>query len=152
MRAYQILRHKRIALDTNVFLAAMDPRPTENRVPRDFFARAGRSTTTIVTSTMTYVEALVRPYQLENAELVQAAIAAISGDSRVSLVPLTEPIALRAAQLRAQFLNQGRRLASPDAVHLATAIDQGASLFVTNDRDFPATTVEGVRIVRLTGK
>ena len=45
----------------------------------------------------------------------------------------SEDIADRAAQLRAEH-----GLGTPDAIHLATALECGAEVFVTNDRDLPA--------------
>jgi len=44
-------------------------------------------------------------------------------------LPVTYETADRAAELRAEL-----GLGTPDAIHLATAIDAGATLFVTNDR------------------
>jgi predicted nucleic acid-binding protein len=47
-------------------------------------------------------------------------------------VDTTYEIADRAARLRAEY-----RLATPDAIHIATAIESGATLFVTNDSELP---------------
>ena len=51
------------------------------------------------------------------------------------VVPVSVPIAALAAQLRAQH-----RLKLPDALQLATALEAGASAFVTHDRDFSGVT------------
>ncbi|WP_273698707.1 PIN domain-containing protein [Syntrophothermus sp.] len=45
---------------------------------------------------------------------------------------LTLPIAVRSAQIRAEY-----RLRTPDAIQLATAIESQATLFVTNDLKLP---------------
>lgn len=49
--------------------------------------------------------------------------------------PGTLPIAATAARLRAR-----PNLQTPHAIHLATALDRGASGFVTNDRRLSRTT------------
>lgn len=52
--------------------------------------------------------------------------------SGVTMLPVTNAIASRAAGLRAAF-----RLKTPDALHLATAIESGADAFATTDfKDF----------------
>ena len=63
--------------------------------------------------------------------------------TRYTVVPVSAQIASLAAQLRAQY-----RLRLPDAIQLATAIDVGASAFVTHDRNF--SQVRGMTV--LTGE
>ena len=49
------------------------------------------------------------------------------------LEPLTMEIADRAASLRASY-----NLRTPDAIHLATSLDVGAEVYITNDRKLKA--------------
>ena len=61
----------------------------------------------------------------------------------LQLEPMTETIALSAAQLGAVY-----KLKSPDAVHLATAIHAGADVFLTNNsKDFNRSSVQELEIV-----
>ena len=60
--------------------------------------------------------------------------------SHYAVIPVSTPIAALAAQLRTQY-----RLKLPDAFQLATALDIGATAFVTHDRDFSQVT--GVNIL-----
>ena len=62
--------------------------------------------------------------------------------ANITTVPVTPITAQVAAELRAES-----RLKTPDAIHLATALNHQASSFLTNDRDFPSAT--GVRILKL---
>jgi predicted nucleic acid-binding protein len=63
------------------------------------------------------------------------------------LVPADAAICRTAARLRAAQ----RSLRLPDAIHLATALEQGATAFVTNDRDLrPPPGLEVIRISTLT--
>jgi predicted nucleic acid-binding protein len=45
------------------------------------------------------------------------------------LVPISQNLLKEAAQLRATT-----NLRTPDAIHLATALDTGSTVFITNDR------------------
>jgi predicted nucleic acid-binding protein len=45
---------------------------------------------------------------------------------------MTYEIADRAAQLRGKY-----KLGTPDAIHIATAIESGATAFITNDFNLP---------------
>ncbi|MDP2370925.1 type II toxin-antitoxin system VapC family toxin, partial [Rhodoferax sp.] len=56
------------------------------------------------------------------------------------LLAVTPSVAVLAAQLRAQY-----HLRLPDAIQLATALDSGATAFVTHDRDFSEVT--GIEIL-----
>ena len=47
----------------------------------------------------------------------------------ILLYPLSEEIAEKAAYLRARY-----KFATPDAVHIATAIEEGATAIVGNDK------------------
>lgn len=62
--------------------------------------------------------------------------------ANITTVPVTPITAQVAAELRAES-----RLKTPDAIHLATALNHQASSFLTNDRDFPSGT--GVQILKL---
>jgi len=83
-------------------------------------------------ATMALLELQVGPYAKHDRELVEYYYDSLTNMPNVRWLPLDMVIADRAAQLRAEY-----RLKTPDAVHLATAIESEATLFVTNDRDMP---------------
>ena len=60
----------------------------------------------------------------------------------VSLIPATRELWEDAARIRADT-----RLKTPDALHAATALRAGCTLFITNDTDF--RRVQGLPIVVL---
>lgn len=60
----------------------------------------------------------------------------------LSVIPVTDEIAERAAFLRARY-----NLKTPDAVQLATTLVSGSRFFLTNDADLPS--VEGIQILIL---
>jgi predicted nucleic acid-binding protein len=81
-----------------------------------------------VTSELTLAEVLVKPYQLDRAELIQAYETFLEPDGALQVEPVTGPVLREAARLRARS-----RLRLPDAIHAATAVAAGCSVLLTND-------------------
>ena len=96
------------------------------------FASADAGSLRIALSTITLAEVLTGPFKAGKTALAKRYEKALS---RYTLVPVSPHIAALAAQLRADY-----RLKLPDAIQLATALDIGASAFVTHDRDFSQVT------------
>lgn len=82
-------------------------------------------------STATYAETLVRPLRIGEAEV--AKVGRFLRAANVRLVPVDQPIARRAAALRAR----SGRLRLPDALVLATGAQLGAQEIVTTDQRWP---------------
>lgn len=85
----------------------------------------------VVTSELTILEALVKPFKEGNASLVAAFRAVLQQSPDVTLLPIMQAVLERAAHLRATA-----NLKTPDAIHAATALDHGCALFLTNDPAF----------------
>ena len=83
----------------------------------------------LVTSELTWLETLAKPLRDGNIALEQLFRAFLSARG-MSLFPATLPIWEQAARMR------GLGLKTPDALHAATAIASGCSMFVTNDQGF----------------
>ena len=95
----------------------------------------------VVCSELVIAETLVRPIREGNADLA-AAIRDVFSAPEVELIPTTRQLWEDTARLRAQT-----GLKTPDALHAATALRSGCTLFVTNDADF--RRVHGLPIVIL---
>jgi predicted nucleic acid-binding protein len=67
-----------------------------------------------------------------NLELAQQYRDILSNQAELSVLTVTETIAEQAAQLRATY-----NLRTPDAIQLATALNQKAFFFLTNDNRLP---------------
>ena len=121
--------HRRIAFDTNLLIYLFEVGgPKAIAVQRLLDAAEGGSVSIIVAS-LALAEISVNPAAIDNDVLAERYADAIRSIPRLDLVPLTVEIAIDAGLLR------GRRGHSlPDAIHLATAVRAGASVFVTNDR------------------
>ena len=93
----------------------------------------------VLTSDLTLLEVLVRPLRDGNARLVELHRKILTETEGLESIGIVRDILEMAAGLRA-----GHRLKTPDSIHAATAIHSGATLFLTNDRDF--TKIPGLNV------
>ena len=91
-------------------------------------ARAGRFN--LASSELVALETLIKPLRDGNSRL-EVLFRSILAAAEMELIPATLAIWEDAASIRAQT-----GLSTPDALHAATAISVGCTLFVTNDTDF----------------
>ena len=136
------LRNRSVALDTMIFIYAFEDHPVYQAILKSFFHALEKGELHAVTSTLTITECLVQPYRKKDFALSAQYLVLFRNFPNLSIIPLTDDIAERAAFLRAQY-----NLRTPDAVQLATALVSGCHAFLTNDDRF--LVVEGIRILVL---
>lgn len=124
--------HK-ISLDSNIFIRAMDDPTILGEKARDLIAQITEISPTIYISTMLLEEFFVRVYKEKRDKDIESYLEFISLGGLCTIVEINQQIALLAAKLRAQYPS----LRAPDAIHLASAIESGAKVFITTDRRLP---------------
>lgn len=82
----------------------------------------------VITAAVTLTEALMKPLQNNDQNLVTLYHTMFYHTTGVSVVSINATIGEAAAHLRAQY-----GIRTPDALHLATAIETGCDAFLTND-------------------
>jgi len=97
----------------------------------------------VVTSRLSRLECRTRPLREGNSTLLLAYDAFFSS-GRLILVEINAPVIERATDLRA-----GRGFKTPDAIHLATAIHEGASVFLTGDATLARCPEVNVEVLTL---
>jgi uncharacterized protein len=102
-------------------------------------ARLAAVPTHIVISGLTRMECLVKPLRLGDAATLQSFHAAFTG---AELAPLTVAVFDRAADIRAKY-----NFKTPDAIHVAAAVEAGCDEFWTNDHRLAAFTGIPIRVV-----
>ena len=122
------LNLKRIAFDTSFLIALLED--DSRQIPR-LFELAEKRSLTLMTSTVTLLEVLVRPYRNQALDVVNLYYGYLVRAPFVRLFDLSPEIADRAAELRARY-----NFKTPDAIQLATALAAEAKLFLTQDREF----------------
>ncbi len=136
------LRGKKIALDTMIFIYAFEENSAYLPFVKPFFREVEKGRILTVTSTITLAECLVLPYRQKDLALAARYKILFRDFPHLSIIPVTEEIAERAAWLRAQH-----PMKTPDAIQLATASVSGSHFFLTNDEALPQ--VEEIRILTL---
>ena len=141
LRAF-LRRHRRIALDTSVFIYQLEANLRYIPFTDHIFYWLERPTSRAVTSTITMTELLVQPYRDFDEHRVNEFYALLSTYPNLEWVPPNLEIADLAARIRALH-----RLRTPDALQAATAVQTLAAGLVTNDSVFER--VEGFETLAL---
>jgi len=96
----------------------------------------------VVTSVLTLLEVLVKPLRDKDDFLIAVYRKVFLETKDLESMEIVKEVLLLAAQIRADC-----RLKTPDAIHAATALQAGATMFLTNDRGF--LKVPGLKVVIL---
>jgi predicted nucleic acid-binding protein len=130
LRAF-LRRHRRIALDTSVFIYQLEANPTYLAYTDPIFLWLDRKGNGAVTSTITMTELMVLPYREQNEQYANDFYGLLSTYPNLEWIAPDLEIADLAAQLRAVH-----RLRTPDAILAATALRSLATGLITNDTVF----------------
>ena len=124
-------RHRRIALDTSVFIYQLEANARYLALADSVFSWIEKSGHQAVTSTITMTELLVPSYRDRDESRVDEFYGLLSTYPNLRWIAPDLETADLAAKLRALY-----RLRTPDALQAATAIRAQATGFVTNDPAF----------------
>lgn len=124
-------RHRRIALDTSIFIYHLEANPKYLALTDGVFSWLESKTHAAVTSVITMTELLVKPYVESDRESAGKCYTLLSTYPNLEWISPTLEIADLAAQIRAVH-----RLRTPDALQAATALQAQATAMVTNDPIF----------------
>ena len=138
----QELKGHKVYLDVNISIYALEDMAPWAAISREIFTSLEVGEWQAVTSKLSVAECLVKPFSLGRADLAQIYREALSPGAHLTVAALHEEILVSAARLRAQL-----KFKLPDALHAATALDQGCTIMLTNDAGFRKTP--GVRCVLL---
>nr|WP_299498285.1 PIN domain-containing protein [uncultured Rhizobium sp.] len=122
---------KRVYLDTNVFIMlAEKTHETQQRLVALLAGQPSDSQPRFATSELTLSELLVKPYREQDESLILKYDSLTQPSEWLDLRPVDRDVLYHAAVLRAQY----GHLKLPDAIHLSSAIGQGCSHFLIDDR------------------
>jgi predicted nucleic acid-binding protein len=130
LRAF-LRHHRRIALDTSVFIYQLESNPKYVAYTDPVFLWLEAAGSAAVTSTITMTELLVLPYRKSDEQRANDFYGLLSTYPNLQWIEPNLEIAKVAARFRAQH-----RLHTPDALLAATAVYSQATGLITNDRAF----------------
>ena len=121
-----------IALDSNIFIRALDDHGPLGEKSRTFLKELRETTPTVFISVMVLEEFFVKVYKTGREKDFDSILDFITLGGLAQLVDVNKQIALLTAKIRADY-----HIKAPDALHLASAIDVVAKIFITTDRRLP---------------
>ena len=124
-------RHRRIALDTSIFIYQLEANARYVPLTDPIFAWLEQPGHQAVTSAITMTELLVQPYRDSEERRADELYGLLSTYPNLKWIAPNLEIADLAAQFRARH-----GLRTPDALQAATAAQQHAAGFLTNDPVF----------------
>lgn len=135
-------RHRRIALDTSIFIYQFEPNPKYFPYTDSIFRWLEQPGSAAITSTITMTELLVQPYRDGNQQRADEFYGLLSTYPNLGWIAPNLEIADLAARIRALH-----RLRTPDALQAATAVHMLSTGLITNDPVFER--VEGLETMVL---
>lgn len=129
-------------LDANVYIYAFEGFADKRATLLPLLDFLGQKDIEVTGSELLLPELLTKPMALDDQELIDRYLDFFDAPGSTTLVPVTRAILTLAAELRA---DEGLALA--DAIHIATAIDQGCTSFVTADETL--ASIDDLPIVSL---
>lgn len=124
-------RHRRVALDTSIFIYQLETNPRYLAFTDHIFSWLERPGSKAVTSTITMTELLVQPYRDSDEQRADEFYGLLSTYPNLDWIAPNLEIADLAARIRALH-----RLRTPDALQAATAVHTLATGLITNDPVF----------------
>lgn len=117
-----------VGLDSSIFIYYFEDHPRYQALCKEIFDLLETQTLRAVTSVVSLIEVLVQPIRQGNQALRARYEQYLCFGPSLTLRSLDTDVAQKAAQLRARY-----QLRTPDAIQIATAIEYGSHLFLTND-------------------
>ncbi|MFA5995255.1 MAG: PIN domain-containing protein [Patescibacteria group bacterium] len=130
---------KKIGLDTCVFIYHLDKHPTYFENARAYLKQIQNQQVSAVFSAIGLVELLTGPNKIGDWMLAVRYRNFFDNLTGLTVQQTNNTIIEVASYLRATY-----NIRTPDAIHIATAIDFGASTFITNDKSL--TKIEEISV------
>ncbi len=124
-----------LAFDTAPIIYFVEANPTYDALVTTIFERVERGNLTGITSVISLCEVPVHPIRNKNADLQKRYREILQNSPNFHTEQINSSIAETAARLRAQY-----NLRTPDALQIATALENGCDAFLCNDNDLKRVT------------
>lgn len=122
------LKGKVIGMDTMVFIYHFEENQIYSPLTFSIFESLEKGNIKGITSILTLLEILVKPKKENNLLLTERYKLLFETFPNLQVSPLNEHVADIASSLRAHY-----DINTPDAIQVATSLEQKADIFITND-------------------
>ena len=136
---------RRIALDSSIFIYGFQSDNEFGEISANILNKLVSGEYNGVVSVLCLSEVIVKP-MLSSKERGLKTQLLMEGIPHIDYIKVDEEIAIRSARLRAEY---GSKLKLIDSLHLATAIEWKAEVFITNDHALAKLKIDGLKIVLL---
>jgi predicted nucleic acid-binding protein len=133
--AAALRQHERIGVDTPIFIYHLEGTTQLAGLAGVALDELAGGAFSGVTSVLTLMEIAVKPLQLRRPDVAEEYEVLLANYPNLVIAALDRPTARRAAELRAEY-----RLRSADALQVAACLEQGATAFLSNDRELRRIT------------
>jgi len=120
--------HRLIALETSIWIYYFEGSADFGRAAAAVLEAVSAGQVAAVASELVLLELLVAPLRKGAQDVADEIEMTLLHFPHLELAPVTRAVLVHAAEFRARY-----RLRTPDAIMVATAVESGATLAVTND-------------------
>lgn len=120
--------HRLVALDTSIWIYHFEGSSAYGRAADSLLEAVNQGRVAAVASELVLLELLVAPLKKGAQDVADEIELTLLHFPHLQLAPVTRGVLVRAAETRARY-----GLRTPDAIMVATAVESGATLAVTND-------------------
>jgi len=135
--------HRLVVLDTSVWIYHFEGSAAYGRAADSVLEAVTEGKIEAVASELVLLELLVAPLKTGAQDVADEIELTLLHFPNLQLAPVTRAVLVRAAEIRARY-----GLRTPDAIMLATAVESGATLAVTNDNAWQKMKEIDVLLVR----
>jgi len=140
----EVQRFTKIGIDSSILIYHLeDVKPYSDLTEAAFEALAEGAPNAVI-STLCITELLVKPFADRQPERVALFEQFVLSIPNMTLMAPTYPIARQAAALRAKY-----QIRTPEALLVATSLNEQAEAFLTNDKNLRKLKAEGLSILLL---
>lgn len=125
------LRGQTVCIDTAPIIYFIEKHPKYINLLRPVFIEINSGNIIAMTSTVSLLEVMVLPFRTANTALAEKYREILLYSEDFTTLEITNDVSELAAKLRAKY-----DIRAPDAIQIATGIQHGASIFLTNDYRF----------------
>ena len=127
-----LLQSQRVYLDANVVIYLVEKNSDYHSLVHHILCELAQEGAELISSELVVSECMMGAVRRENEAILLAYERFFDGDRfGIELQPVSSRVLWTAPQVSLDF-----KLDLPDALHFATALDQGCDAFVTNDKGF----------------